>query len=83
MGVYYKNAEDIVRGRVGRRLDTFMYHEAKRELRRGEHLYAVVEFATHTAALCVDEDKEFYTFSKLLYPYTFYTLSEYAHSRSV
>ena len=38
MSIYYKNAEDIANGRVGRKLDTFLYHEAKRELRRGEHL---------------------------------------------
>ena len=83
MGVYYKNAEDIVRGRVGRRLDTFMYHEAKEQLREGEHLYALIKFTTHSAALCVDDYREFRAFSELLYPYTFYALSEAAHSRSV
>ena len=80
MGVYYKNAEDIVRGRVGRRLDTFMYHEAKEQLRRGEHLYALIKFTTHSAALCVDDYREFRAFSELLYPYTLYALSEYFHS---
>lgn len=52
MGTYYKNAEHIVNGRVGRKLDTFLYHEAKRELRRGEHLYAVVEIRdAHSGAV--------------------------------
>ena len=50
---------------------------------RGEHLYALVEFTTHSAALCVDDPKEFHEFSKLLCPYEFYALSEYFHSRSV
>jgi len=83
MGTYYKNAEHIVNGRVGRKLDTFLYYQAKEQLRDREHLYALIEFTTHSAALCVDSPKEFYTFSKLLYPYTFYALSEHAHSRSV
>ncbi|TWP22163.1 hypothetical protein EUA61_00240 [TM7 phylum sp. oral taxon 346] len=83
MGTYYKHAEDIVKGYVGRRLDTYMYHQAKEQLREGEHLYALVEFTTHSAALCVDDPKEFHEFSKLLCPYEFYALSEYFHSRSV
>ena len=83
MGVYYKNAEHIAKGYVGRKLDTFLYHEAKEQLRRGEHLYALIKFTTHSAALCVDDYREFRAFSELLYPYTFYALSEYAHARSV
>lgn len=83
MGTYYKHAEDILEGYVGRKLDTFMYHQAKEQLREGEHLYALIEFTTYSAALCVDDYKEFCELSKLLYPYTFYVLSEAAHSRSV
>ena len=83
MGTYYKHAEDILKGYVGRKLDTFMYHQAKEQLREGEHLYALIEFTTYSAALCVDDYKEFCELSKLLYPYTFYVLSEAAHSRSV
>ena len=83
MGTYYKHAEHITRGYVGRRLDTYMYHQAKEQLHRGEHLYVLVEFTTHSAALCVDDPKEFHEFSKLLCPYEFYALSEYFHSRSV
>jgi hypothetical protein len=83
MGTYYKHAEDIVRGRVGRKLDTFLYYQAKEQLREGEHLYALVEFTTHSAALCVDSPKEFYEFSRLLAPYEFYALTEREHDRSV
>ena len=83
MGVYYKNAEHIAKGYVGRKLDTFVYHEAKEQLRDREHLYALVKFKTHSAALCVDSYGEFFRFSELLYLYTFYALSEAAHSRSV
>ena len=83
MGTYYKHAEDILEGYVGRKLDTFMYHQAKEQLQEGEHLYALIEFTTYSAALCVDDYKEFHRFSELLYPYTFYALSEAAHSRSV
>ena len=80
MGVYYKNAEHIAKGHVGRKLDTFAYHEAKEQLREGEHLYALIKFTTHSAALCVDDYREFRAFSELLYPYTLYALSEYFHS---
>jgi hypothetical protein len=83
MGTYYKHAEHITRGYVGRRLDTYMYHQAKEQLRRGEHLYVLIQFTTHSAALCVDDAREFYEFSRLLDPYEFYALSEAAHSRSV
>ena len=83
MSIYYKNAKAIAKGYVGRKLNTFAYHEAKEQLREGEHLYALVMFTTHSAALCVDNYSEFYRFSELLYPYEFYALSEYFHSRSV
>ena len=83
VGTYYKNAERITRGYVRRKLDTFLYYQAKEQLREGEHLYALVEFTTHSAALCVDDYREFHKFSELMYPYTFYTLSEAEHSRSV
>ena len=82
MSRYYRPGSDLANGIVGRRLDSCLYHEAKGELRRGEHLYAVVEFVTHDIAVCVDDYAEFHRFSELLYPYTFYALNEYAHSRS-
>ena len=83
MGTYYNPGSDVLDGRVGRRLETYMYHQAKEQLREGEHLYVLIEFKTHSAALCVDDAREFYEFSRLLCPYTFYALSEAAHSRSV
>ena len=83
MSRYYRPGSDLANGIVGRRLDSFLYHEAKGELRRGEHLYTVVEFVTHDVAICVDDYKEFCELSKLIYSYTFYALNECAHARSV
>ena len=78
MGTYYNPGSDVAQGRIGRKLDTCMYHVAKKMLREGEHLYATI-----TAAVCVDDYEEFRQMSELLYPYDLHALSEYAHSRSV
>lgn len=83
MGTYYNPGSDVAQGRIGRKLDTCMYHVAKKMLREGEHLYATIVFTTHTAAVCVDDYEEFRQMSELLYPYDLHALSEYAHSRSV
>lgn len=83
VGTYYNPGSDVAQGRIGRKLDTCMYHVAKNRLRKGEHLYATITFKTHTAAVCVDDYKEFRQMSELLYPYDLYALSEAAHSRSV
>jgi len=83
MGTYYNPGSDVAQGHIGRKLDTCMYHVAKKMLREGEHLYATIVFTTHTAAVCVDDYEEFRQMSELLYPYDLHALSEYAHSRSV
>lgn len=50
MGTYYNPGIDVTQGRVGRKLDTFMYDSAIGTLRPGEHLYACIEFTAYTAA---------------------------------
>ena len=83
MGTYYNPGVSVNQGRVGRKLDTFMYDAGIGALRPGEHLYACIEFATHTVAVCVNEFDEFRQMSELLCPYTLYALSELEHARSV
>ena len=84
MGTYYNPGIDVTQGRVGRKLETlFLYHAAIDALRPGEHLYACLEFTTHTVAVCVNEFDEFRQMSELLCPYTLYALSELEHARSV
>ena len=83
MGTYYNPGIDVINGRVGHKLDTFMYDAAIGALRPGEHLYACIELATHTVAVCVDEFTEFRQMSELLCSYTLHALSELEHARSV
>lgn len=83
MGTYYNPGVSVSQGRVGRKLDTFMHDAATDALRPGEHLYACLEFTTHTVAVCVDGFDEFRQMSELLCPYTLYALSELEHARSV
>ncbi len=83
MGTYYNPGIDVTQGRVGRKLNTFMYDAAIGALRPGEHLYACIELATHTVAVCVDEFTEFRQMSELLCSYTLHALSELEHARSV
>lgn len=83
MGTYYNPGIDVTQGRVGRKLNTFMYDAAISALRPGEHLYACIELATHTVAVCVDEFTEFRQMSELLCSYTLHALSELEHARSV
>lgn len=83
MGTYYNPGIDVINGRVGRKLNTFMHDAATDALRPGEHLYACLEFTTHTVAVCVDGFDEFRQMSELLCPYTLHALSELEHARSV
>lgn len=83
MGTYYNPGIDVINGRVGHRLNTFLYDSAMGSLRPGEHLYACIEFTTHTVAVCVDEFTEFRQISELLCSYTLHALSELEHARSV
>ena len=83
MGTYYNPGVSVSQGCVGRKLDTFMYDSAIDALRPGEHLYACLEFTTHTVAVCVNEFDEFRQMSELLCPYTLHALSELEHARSV
>ncbi len=83
MGTYYNPGVSVSQGRVGRKLDKFMHDAATDALRPGEHLYACLEFTTHTVAVCVDGFDEFRQMSELLCPYTLHALSEFEHARSV
>lgn len=83
MGTYYNPGIDVTQGRVGRKLNTSLYDTAIGALHPGEHLYACIELATHTAAVCVNEFDEFRQMSELLCPYTLHALSELEHARSV
>ena len=83
MGTYYNPGVSVSQGRVGRKLETFLYDSAIESLRPGEYLYACLEFTTHTVAVCVNEFDEFRQMSELLCPYTLHALSELEHARSV
>ena len=53
MGTYYNPGIDVINGRVGHRLNTFLYDSAMGSLRPGEHLYACIEFInTHCGSVC-------------------------------
>ena len=83
MGTYYNPGTDILDGRVGRRLhNVWTYRQAKSCLRMGEHLYACIEFTTHTAAVCIDDSREFDALLEACPFFDFYALTELQNSRS-
>ena len=53
------SGEAIAEGRIGRKLEARDYDTAKRELSKGEHLYAVVHRRSRPDAVYVDEESAF------------------------
>ncbi len=84
MGTYYNPGIDVINGRVGRRLhNVWTYKQARSCLSAGEHLYACVEFTAYTAAVCVDDPREFDALLETCPFFDFYALSGLEHARSV
>ncbi len=78
MGVYYNPVTDITGGKVGRRIRGHDYADAKRQLRSGEHLYAVCDKLVYMLAGNVDKKSEFDAFYKVYYSGGFVSFELYA-----
>ncbi len=88
MSQYYNPVSDVTEGRVGRPLHTSNYNQAVRQLRTGEHLYALGDRLIFKQVVCVDEKSEFddyygqYSAGHLV-RFQLFALDEQAHQRAL
>lgn len=89
-GIYYNPPDDVLEGRVGRRLPPLTkvdHKSAMRELGVGEHLYVMMDRLMYRLVGCVDDESEFMQFYESyaidqFRTFDLYALSEEEHQRS-